>query len=196
MSKTNIIIGSIKKPVRLSYLKAWEPGPTPSGDEKYGCSVLIPMGNTEDLNAIDQAVKAAIAVGLEKNKFTKAQVKGLRTPLRNGSDEVANEDKGPEYDGMMFLNASSKNPPGIVGPDGKKLMQQELLYSGVWALVDVNFFPYNTAGNRGIGVGLNNIMRVRDDERLDGRRDAEEAFANYAIDESAVEGEEGGDELV
>lgn len=189
--KTNIVIGNPQKPVRLSYLKAWEPGETPSGDLKYGCSILVPVGNKADLAAIDQAIKAAIQQGLDKGTFTKAHLKSLRMPTRNGSEEFANEAKGKEYDGMIFMNASSKNPPGIVDSNARPIMNQDDLYSGVWALADVNFFPYHAGGNRGIGVGLNNIMKVRDDERLDGKRSAEEAFSKFAINDAEVEDTEG-----
>lgn len=169
----------------LSYVHVWEPAETPSGDEKFSVSILIPEGDKGTLKLVDKCVKAAIARGLEKGKFTKAQVKALRLPLRNGTEEVENGEKAenPEYRGHMFLNASSTRKPGVVGPDAKPILNQDDVYSGIIGRVDINFFPYNAAGNRGIGVGLNNIMKLRDGERLDGRMKAEDAFKDYAIDE-------------
>ena len=178
--------------VRFSYLHVWEPAETPSGDEKFSASILIPAKDKKTLAAVEKAVQAAIKRGIEKGKFTKAQVKTLRLPLRNGTEEFENGEKAnnPEYKGMMFLNASSNRQPGVVGPDAKPLMDQDDAYSGMWGRADINFFPYNAAGNKGVGVGLNNVMKLRDDERLDGRQKAEDAFSDYAVEEP-----EGSDDL-
>lgn len=178
---------------RFSYLHVWEAAETPSGDMKYSASILIPTGDKKTLKDVNACIQAAIKRGIEKGKFTKAQVKGLRLPLRNGQEEFDNGDKAnnPEYKGMMFLNASSTRQPGIVGPNALPVMDQDDVYSGMWGRADINFFPYNAAGNRGVGVGLNNVMKIKDDERLDGRMKAEDAFADYKVDEP--EGDDAGD---
>jgi hypothetical protein len=85
-----------------------------------------------------------------------------------------------EYKGHFFVNASSKNKPGVVGPDAKPMFDAEEFFSGCYGRADINFFPYNQAGNRGIGCGLNNLMMTRQGERLDGRQKAEDAFAAFA----------------
>jgi hypothetical protein len=47
--------------------------------------------------------------------------------------------------------------------------------------VSVNFYPYNQAGNKGVGAGLQNVQKVADGEPLSGRSRAEDDFS--AVDE-------------
>lgn len=170
--------------VRFSYCNVFEPAETPSGDMKYSVSILIPKEDEKGINEINKAIQEAVQKGLEKNTFGKTHVKGLRLPLRDGSAEHEEGKRGPEYNGFFFLNASSKNQPGVVDTKLKPIMDTDEFYSGCWGRADINFFPYNQAGNRGIGVGLNNLMKAKDDDRLDGRMKAEDAFAQYAADGS------------
>ena len=101
---------------------------------------------------------------------------------------------------MYFINASSNDPPGVVGPGAKPLMDQGEIFAGCYVRADVNPFPYDNSGNKGVGWGLNNVMLIKQGERLDGRQRAEDAFANYASEpdadafDQAVEGT--GDDLM
>lgn len=183
MSTDIVIVGA-----RLSYLNWQEPKLTPSGDLKYSVSILIDKKDKENLKTIEVAVKAAVKKGLEDNKFTKAQVKALRMPLRDGSAEYKNGTRGEEYDGKFFLNANSKRQPGVVDENRKPIIDPDTFYSGCFGHVHVNMFPYNTAGNRGVGVGLNNLMKADEGDRLDGRKSAEDAFSDYgSTDEGATD---------
>jgi hypothetical protein len=166
--------------VRFSYLNAFEPKETPSKDLKYSASILIPKENEKGIAEIKAAINKAVQVGIDNNKFSKAQVNSLRLPLRDGDEEFDNGSRGAEYKGHFFVNASSKNKPGVVGPDAKPMFDAEEFFSGCYGRADINFFPYNQAGNRGIGCGLNNLMMTRQGERLDGRQKAEDAFAAFA----------------
>lgn len=175
--------------VRFSYLNAFEPKETPSGDMKYSASILIPKEDELSVKEVRAAINAAVQKGIDNNKFSKAHVNSLRIPLRDGDAEFEAGDRGPEYKGHFFLNASSKNKPGIVGPDAKPMFDPDDFYSGCYGRADINFFPYNQAGNKGVGVGLNNLMKIRDGERLDGRQKAEDAFAQFAAEGEAESGD-------
>ena len=50
------------------------------------------------------------------------------------------------------------------------ILDSSELYSGCYARVSLNFFPYTNAGNKGVGVGLNNIQKLDDGEPLGGAR--------------------------
>ena len=52
------------------------------------------------------------------------------------------------------------------------------VYSGCYARVSVNFYAFNSNGNRGIACGLNNLQKIRDGEPLGGRASAESDFAD------------------
>ena len=169
--------------VRFSYLNAFEAKATPSGDLKFSASLLIPKEDVEGIKAIHSAINAAVQKGIDNNKFTQAQVKGLRLPIRDGDAEFESGNRGPEYKGCFFINATSKNKPGVVKAQKDSapvpIFDPDDFYSGCHGRADVNFFPYNQAGNRGVGVGLNNLMMVKEGERLDGRQKAEDAFGSY-----------------
>ena len=42
----------------------------------------------------------------------------------------------------------------------------------------LDFFPYESSGNKGVGAGLNNVIKTRDGDRLSGGRSADEDFAD------------------
>ena len=166
--------------IRFSYLNAFKAVPNPSGDMKFSASILIPK-DSKQLPDIKAAINKAVQAGVDKNKFTEAQAKsGLRIPLRDGDKEYESEERGPEYKGCFFINSSSDNRPGVVNASLEPIIDSDDFYSGCYGHADINFFPYNTAGNKGVGVGLNNLLKIKDGERLDGRMKAEDAFANYA----------------
>lgn len=170
--------------VRFSYLNAVEPRKTPNDQLKYSVCCLVPKEDTKLVNAILEGIDAARARGVELGKFSKVQSKGVRIPLRDGDKELeAGQKQGKEYEGMWFFNCTSDNKPGIVGRNGKPLMDTEELFSGCWGYVDVGFFPYSAGGNKGVGAGLNNLMLWSQDERLDGRQSAEDAFSAIADDD-------------
>ena len=50
------------------------------------------------------------------------------------------------------------------------------MYSGCYANVSVNFYPYNVSGNKGVAAGLNNVQKVADGERLSGASSATDDF--------------------
>jgi len=166
--------------VIISYPHVFEPSENPSGAMKYSCSLLIDKNDTQTVKDFQTAIDKAIAKGKEKlwdGKLPKFRYQ----PLRDGDQELADGDKTDAiYKNKYFLNCSSDNQPGIVGPDAKQLMDQTKLYAGCIVRADVNPFPYSNSGNKGIGWGLNNLMLISDGTRLDGKQNAEDAFADVA----------------
>lgn len=169
----------ITRVVRISYPALFEAKPNPSGALKFSCSLLIPKSDPVAVQEFRAAIDKATKVGMEK--IWKGKMPKFRyEPLRDGDAELESGEKtGQEYKGCYFINCSSDNAPGVVGPDGKVLMDQKAIYAGCYVRADVNPFPYSNSGNNGIGWGLNNVMLVRGGERLDGRMEAEDAFANF-----------------
>jgi len=165
-SNTQVITG----PVRLSYLHVFKPFAQQEGQEpKYSACLLIPKGDSTTVKAIKAACEAArlASAALFQGKVPEK----LRLPLHDGDGEMPNGGSYPEEaHGMYVLNCSSKQQPGVVDRHLNQIMDQTELYSGCWGRVDLNFYAYNTSGNRGIGAGLNNIQKVRDDEPLGGGR--------------------------
>jgi len=184
---TKVITGK----VRLSYVRLFEPQVTENGDERlerYSCSILIPKEDKETLRKIKAAIDAAIQDGI-KSKWGGKLPPNLKKPLRDGDTDRPDD---PAYAGHYFINASSLTKPGIAkpigrGPDGKMRFQEITdsteVYSGCYARVSLNFYAYNKNGNKGIGAGINNVVKVQDGEYLGGRARLEDEFADVDFDD-------------
>ncbi len=166
-------------PCRLSYTHVFSKY-NPDGDDKnakYMTNVLIPAKEKETVAAIQKAIDAAKASGVV-SKWGGKEPKKLDMPLRDGDDK-----DDDVYAGMLYVNAKSSTRPGIIGRDKAPIVDEEEIYSGVWAIVSVTFYPYDTNGNRGVACGLNNIMKFKDDEKLGGRCSAETDFADIDLED-------------
>jgi hypothetical protein len=180
---TKVITGK----VRLSYCHVFEPQSIDGGDEKYSTAILIPKSDKETLRKIKAAVEAAKELG--KSKWGGKVPANCKTPLRDGDEERPDDEA---YAGHYFLNASSKNKPGIAKPIGKdasgKTKFQEItdtteVYSGCYAKVSLNFYPFDAKGNRGVAAGLNNVVKVQDGDFLGGRSNVNDDFAGEDFDD-------------
>lgn len=169
MIKTKVITGPN---TRLSYFHGWHPTSINGGPERYGTTVLIPKDDTETINAINQAIDAAIAQGAYKFGGKIPSKASLKLPLRDG--DVERDDEA--YQGHYFLNANSKIAPGIVDSDIRPISDCGEVYSGCYARVSLHFYAFNVNGNMGVAVGLGNVMKIRDGVPLDGRSSAAEDF--------------------
>ena len=159
--------------VRLAYANVWEPRSINDGPLKYSCALLIDKTDAALIQQIQAATNQAIREGTEKfgQKF-----QGRKLPLRDGDEE----DRGEDYRGTVYLNASSTTAPQIVDGQVKPVMNRDDVYSGCYANVSVQFYPFSTSGNQGVAVGLGNIQKVRDGAALDGRTRAEDEFTPLA----------------
>ena len=58
--------------------------------------------------------------------------------------------------------------PQIVDQNVQPITDESQVYSGCYGRVSVNFYAFNTNGNRGVAAGLGNIQKLRDGEALGG----------------------------
>jgi len=175
---TTLITGK----ARLSYCHLLEPSAINPGDpEKYSVAVLIPKSDKETLKLIVEAIENAVAAGTTKNGAKWAQGK-LKKPLRDG--DSPEENKGEEFHGHYFFNCNSKSKPTVVDQKMNPITSSDDIYSGCYARVSVNFYPFDNSGSKGVAAGLNNVQKLADGERLGGgKTDAFEEFE--AIEEVA-----------
>ena len=162
---------------RASYARLLEPAKSLNDEMKYSVSLLF--DSDADLSIMKKA--AAIALmekwGPDKEKWPKP----LRSPFRDGSEK-----DDPLYEGIIFVNCSSKEAPQIikrVGNTSVPLTTPEEVYSGMYIRATLTAFPYDKKGNRGVAFGLNNVMKVRDGDRLDGRTNADTDFKDFEGDD-------------
>ena len=179
----------ILKNVRGSYVHLITPTAINEGDDlMFNMAILINKKDPQ-LKELRQAIKR---VAKERWKNPKI-LKLLRMPIRDGDAESESDD----YKDHIWINARSKERPDIVtrqlqDADADDLRQ--LCFSGAYFNISVNLYAYDKAGNKGVGVGLNNVMLWKKGERLDGRVSAAEDFAGMAADDNPDWEEEDGDD--
>lgn len=157
--------------VRLSYAHLFEPHAIEGNEPKYSVSVIIPKNDKETLQAIKEAVNEAKELG--KGKWGGKVPPTIKTPLRDGDAERPDDEA---YAGCYFLNANSKNKPGVVDINVQPILDATEVYSGCYARLTLNFYAYNANGNKGIAAGLGNVQKLADGEPLGGFTRAEDDF--------------------
>lgn len=165
---------------RWSYVNAWEPKSINGGAPKYSVSLIIPKSDTKTIAKIRAAIEAAYHDGEGKLRGTGKSVPALsvlKTPLRDGDAERPDD---PAYADSYFMNANSTTAPGIVDADCQRILDRSEVYSGVYGRASVNFYAFNSNGNKGIACGLNNLQKIRDGEPLGGKSSAASDFSTDA----------------
>ena len=174
-STTKVVTGI----VRLSYANVWEPASINGGTPKYSVSLIIPKSDAKTIAAINAAVDAAIKEGVAKFGGKIPNKAALKLPLRDG--DVEREDEA--YQGAYFVNANSTTAPQIVDRSVQPILDRNEVYSGCYARVSINFYAFNSNGNRGVACGLGNIQKVRDGEPLGGKSSAADDFTTDLDDD-------------
>ena len=162
---------------RWSYVNAWEAKSINGGAPKFSVSLIIPKSDTKTIEKIQAAIKAAYEEGQGKLKGNGKSVPALsvlKTPLRDGDAERPDDET---YADAYFINANSATAPGIVDADRNPILDRSEVYSGVYGRASINFYAFNSNGNKGIACGLNNLQKSRDGEPLGGKSRAEDDFA-------------------
>lgn len=179
-NNTKVVTGK----VRLSYCHLFEPHSSFEGnDPKYSTVILVPKTDTKTIKAIKQAQQAALENG-KHSKFGGSIPKNWKNTFRDG-DEEADLEKNPEYEGHMFMTISNNTRPGIVDAQVRPILDQTEVYSGCYARVSMNAFPFSASGNKGVSFGLNHVQKMADGDPFGSITKAEDDFE--ALDEDEDE---------
>jgi hypothetical protein len=182
MSTDNVSTKVITGTVRLSYAKVHKAESMEEGGEKrYSTAILIPKSDKKTVGEIKKAVAAALEAGAKV--FGGKIPAKPKLPLRDGDEEKPDDEN---YAGHWFLSASSKTKPQFLNRSKEAIPAEDAedeIYSGVYARVSLNFYAFNTKGNKGIAAGLNNILKVKDGPALSGRSSAAEDFADVELED-------------
>ena len=146
------------------------------GAPKYSVSLIIPKSDTKTIEKIQAAIQAAYDEGQDKLKGNGKSVPALsvlKTPLRDGDAERPDDEA---YADSYFINANSGTAPGIVDADRQPILDRSEVYSGVYGRASINFYAFNSNGNKGIACGLNTLQKIKDGEPLGGKSRAEDDF--------------------
>lgn len=168
MNPTKVVTGT----VRLSYANLAEPRSGFEGQPpKFSTVLLIPKDDEKTVAAIRRAQKAALENG-KSSTFKGVIPKSWKDTLRDGDEEMDLE-ANPEYENHWFMNVSAQEsrPPVLVDRRREKFSKDEAaleIYSGVYARVSINAFPFSVQGNKGVSFGINAVQKVRDGEAFSG----------------------------
>jgi hypothetical protein len=153
--------------VRLSYAKIMRPGKNEmNGKNEYSAVVLVPKTDTDTINGLKAAAKAAI-----EKKFGGTPPKGLKNPLRDGDTSTKDDGSpmGAEYKGHLFFNCKTdadRNKPSVIDTNNRELIDPDAVVSGDYVRLSVNAYAYDAVGNKGVAFGLNNVLLVAKGEPL------------------------------
>jgi hypothetical protein len=176
MKEVNMAERLITPEAMLSYPALFEPKPRPSGELKYGCSLVFQEG--ADLSALEHAALAAAEERWGAKATEMLHKKQLKWPFRDGAER----DASGYGAGTRFVNVSSKQQPGVVdryaGADGRprRIIDPSEVYAGCVVRASLRPFTYDTNGSKGVSFALHNVQKLGDGERIDGRLAAEDEF--------------------
>ena len=171
------------KETRFSYVNVYEPKSINGSAPKYSVSLIIPKTDTETVNKIKAAIRTAYRDGegrLKGNGRTVQSLESLKTPLRDGDTERSGDEA---YAGCWFLNATAQLQPKIFDVYKNEVTEPGFIYSGCYGRASLNFYAYNSNGNKGIACGLNGLQKIRDGEQLGGRGNVANDFDVEADDD-------------
>ena len=179
VNPTKVITGP---ETRCSYANVWQPKAIDGGAPKYSVSLIIPKSDTKTIEKVRAAIQAAYDEGqgkLKGNGKSVPPLSSIKTPLRDGDVERPDDEA---YANSYFINANSASAPGIVDAACQPIIDTSEVYSGVYGRASINFYAFNSNGNKGIACGLNNLQKIRDGESLGGKSRAEDDFADLDDD--------------
>lgn len=160
----------ILKNVRVNWLNVLKPHKNLSGDDIFDLQIIIDKNDTKNLETIKAAMESVLEDAKEKNG-AKA-IAGVKFQMKDGDSETDNA-KGAEYlKGCYFFTAKNKKQPTCLKAVrvGNKIEKKEAteadFYSGMYAVLEVSPYFYNTPAKRGITNYINTVIKTRDGERL------------------------------
>lgn len=177
---------------RLSYCNVLVPTSFVEGtEERYRSDVIISKSDEATINAIKKAIGNAIINGQNNpNIFGNKDIRALQaqnkfhSPLKDGDTEKPDDEA---YSNSLYLSpwASKDFPPAVFGKSGERLYAttpevNSKIYSGVYAAVIINFWPYQYMGKYGVGATLIGVLSKEKGEAFNGSRvDCEKEFSKY-----------------
>lgn len=181
--------------IRVSFAHVFHPQANPANpnaEKKYSMAHLFPHPDKmtpaykKEYAVFTAKIKAAIEKAIA-DKWGAKKPANLRMPFRDQGEKTFD---GYEA-GAVWFNASSKNKPGLIDAGNNDIIDESEFYSGCYARSTLRVYAYDTAGNRGVGIGLQNIQKLRDGEPLSGRLKAQDEFepvAGAALEQAASDG--------
>jgi hypothetical protein len=166
----------------ISVFRATSMKNTDGTTSKPKFSIRAAFPPTAKLDALKKEAQAAAV-----EKWGDKLPKTLRNPFRlNEELEAPIVGIGDDWIIMSF-SANEDRRPGVVDAKLQDIIDDADVYSGAWYRCQVRAFAYDTAGNKGVSFGLQNVQKLRDDDPLgNGRIPASKAFEPVDVPASAA----------
>ena len=155
------------KDVRISFANIFEPKQVQGqGDAKFSAAFLFPRSHP----AVAELTTAITQAATEKWAAKAADVlKALKAAdklcVHDGDAKADNE----AYPGNLFVNASNKTRPLVIGPNREPLVAADgKPYSGCYVNAIVEVWPQDNQFGKRINASLLGVQFLRDGERLSG----------------------------
>lgn len=172
----------ILKNVRFSYVNVFEPRKNDRDKMEYSVCILLPKSDKALIRQVQAEIDALSKDALETKFKGKTKLPStFKIPLHDGDEE---KEGNATFAGMMYLNARSSMKPDVIDRAKKPITPESGdFYSGAWGAVSITLYIFDTEGAKGIGVGLNNILKTKDDTKFAGGSSAAEDFADIELDD-------------
>lgn len=176
----------LKTPIfRASFPHLFEAKAMEEGQEaKYSIAMIFPK---KDESQLKELRAACIKVAKEKfgSDYDRLVKTGkLKMPFRDGAEKEHLEGYG---EGTIFASATSKRRPGIVDHALERIHEADAVYAGCFCRASVTPFAFDVKGNKGVALGLNNVQKLKDGDRLDGGTPPENDFD--AVEQEPADGD-------
>lgn len=152
---------------------------------------------SEDLSAV-----MAICKEEATKKWGNKIPKSLKMPVKEEKDEDKLEAR-PYLENMLIMNSQTIFEISIIDVANNALTSEDIK-AGDYVRLAVSAFPYDKDGNKGIGLNVNGVLKVKDGEAFYNKptasaffqeqiqehsSEAGEAFGNLGSEDSEGEGE-------
>lgn len=160
-----------------NYLHVFKPRYDDDDKDKegvYQCVLSWPKKDEEQTERLEDWIDEAVEAEWGTKALDLLDKGKIHSPIRDGSDS---DDANFKKCWVITTRRLERlGPPGVVDSNVEKIMDQTEIYSGCEVQVSISLYPYDYKGKKGIGVGLNNIMKLDDGERRGGGSRAEDDF--------------------
>ena len=168
-------------PASLNYCHLLEPYAADGVDQKdakYSVQIRFPKTDKNTIAIIQAIVKEIFGSQTAAKKWgsAKPNPKNVMAELLHDGDEKFNETGDESYKGCWYINAKSQSKPGVKNIWNADITNPDEAHSGIIGVVSVNFYAYAVSGKKGIGCGLNNVLKVDEGETIATRASAESDF--------------------
>jgi hypothetical protein len=188
---------------RLAFPEVFTAKAAPGSDKaKFSVTMLFPKDGSslipslpgKGLMELRRLALAAVKEkwGEDKEKwppfFKSLDFKTYVSPLGKDGWPIRDGDL-VEWDGFAgnyFIRAASQFQPGIIDSKKADIIDKQAVHGGLICRAQVNAYAYDTAGNKGVTLGLNNLQILKDDGVVfGGKQAASKVFDSYGETEQA-----------